>query len=130
MLLVHDSLPGTGRIEGKFEIWGALDRFGLTTSDRLIGYWEDDPAVTLEPAREDFAATAWVKDDRALVVAFNNTDEQIAATVEFDTERLFGAECAVTVEDAETGEVLAERDRLELSIGQRDFRMFVVRRHQ
>jgi hypothetical protein len=130
MLLVHDSLPATGRIEGKFDMWRTLDRTNFATSDRLIGYWESERPVRLEPAREEFVATTWVNEDRAVTVALNNSDEQLMAGVEFDAARLFGEECPVTIEDAETGEVLAERNRVELPIGKRDFRMFVVRRER
>jgi len=133
MLLVHDILPSGNDLFQKktVKIWRMLDRFGLDDSDRMLPYWETDRGVALTPRDDNVVATAYVKSDRALIIAFNNTDADRDATVALDRAKVFGkaqADAALKWTDAEAegADALATGAAVTLPIPKRDFRTLWV----
>jgi len=128
LMLTHDTLPTYAglRLRDYLPIWKALDRFGLDDTDQFLPYWQQNTGIELEPKSNNLVATAYVKPNRALVVLFNNTDNDLNVSVKISSQKLFGKVSKLQINDAETNEKLAAGGMFNLLVGKRNFRLLIV----
>ncbi|WP_298546425.1 glycoside hydrolase domain-containing protein [uncultured Parabacteroides sp.] len=83
--MVYGMLPRLPWSGNPVPLWKLWDEFGMKDA-RLRGYW--DERCPVKTGNESIIATAYVKDDRALVVLANWTDLPQTAHLSFDEELL------------------------------------------
>lgn len=101
----------------------AQRRFGVADA-RFCGYWEEGSPVT--GGEGGVLVSAWLADDRALVVVANPTDTAAAATVRWAVD---GEQVACTAQDAMgDGDVARDGEGVLVRVEPRDFRLLELRR--
>ncbi|MCD6362020.1 MAG: hypothetical protein J7M38_14275, partial [Armatimonadetes bacterium] len=125
MIFLHDSLPWPwySDLSPYFAIWDAQDELGWGDDVEFLPYW--DNAQYLKPMGEQLVASIFRRGGRALVVLFNNTDDEQQARMEFNLEKL-GVQ-GNRLRDFETGEEFALRDgAATVPITKRNFRLLFI----
>ncbi len=125
MIFLHDSIPwpAYSDLTPYQTIWAAQDALGWGDEVDFLPYW--DNAGHLQPMGEELGASIFRNGGRALIVLFNNTDEDRQAQMRFDLAAL-GVQASALV-DFETGERFELTDgATTVPIVMRNFRLLMM----
>ena len=126
ILLLHDVIPDrTSQNDTAWEVWKALDRFGLSDDDSYLPYWEPC-GISGNTDGVNGAVTAFLKkkEKRILLVLFNNLDSERKFELAVDTDLLFGSSGTTDGRDLENETLLfTGKKRFSVNIPKRNFRL-------
>ncbi|MBR2439675.1 MAG: hypothetical protein IKB25_05730 [Lentisphaeria bacterium] len=129
ILLLHDSIPDrTSLFETARHIWYALDRFHLEDQDIFLPYWESC-GISGDNDGKNSAVTAYLKkkENRMMLVVFNNRDQKVNSKIKLDVRKIFGFDGKIKVSDLETGKMLITgKTEFSVPVGKRNFRLLQV----
>ena len=115
---------GIKQVSAISRLWGAYDRFGMTSATWLP-YWKGS-GVTADDA--EVKASAWSKGGRALIFVSHLKREPLTTTLHLDRRKLGLGQGALTMTDAITGQPLKPAgDALPIDFKGMTYRLIEVR---
>lgn len=128
VMMVHDSNCWPAHVAHPAVVKAIQDlKLSYSLKDmKTVYYWDDNPAVSIQPEK-DVVFILFHKNDLALLVVFNWSNKPVNAKIKLDLRKLGLDPGTAKVKDAETEMVVADDGAdFQVPILPRDFRMLEI----